>query len=424
MLNLYNCLISAAYAISYTWLKRKYAVGFDERRGIYADEKCLDKAIWVHAVSVGEVQAAMPFISEVKKDEFAGTNILLSTTTITGAKIAKQLNTKYDAHIYYPWDVKRFITRALDYLKPRAFISVETEIWPQMLNQLKQRSIPAFLINGRVSDKSFRRMMRIPSFWKTVFSCFDSIMVRDEQDAYRLERLGILPEKISVTGDCKIDAMLERKNQCNPLQTIEQTKPIFIAGSTHSGEDEQVIRAFAILREKVPEVRLIIVPRHPERANEIGVLTSQIGKTIYYSEFNSNEFLNDEKWEFLIVDKIGVLFCLYNIAESAFIGGSLVPKGGQNIMEPALFGTPLCHGKYMSDFRLVSDQFRTLGISKVVDTAEEIADFWLQSMNVNYKQNAASLSEGWFTEQGGAAIKNWKIIKHKLQITENSTKAP
>ncbi|MCL1940727.1 MAG: 3-deoxy-D-manno-octulosonic acid transferase [Synergistaceae bacterium] len=432
MLNLYSFLTSAAYAASYPWLKSKYAVGFDERRGIYAKEKCLDNPIWVHAVSVGEVQAAIPFISEVKKTKnfppknspkkISGADdikILLSTTTQTGANFAGQMNAECDAHIYYPWDLKRFVSRALDSLKPRAYISVETEIWPQMLAELRARNIPAFLINGRISDKSFKRMSAFPSFWRSVFSCFTSIMVRDGQDARRLESLGILPEKISVTGDCKIDAMRERKSQCAHLQAIERSAPIFVAGSTHPGEEEQVIEAFGILRSKIPGAKLMIVPRHPERAREVGGMTSQIGATAYYSEFDGVEFLSEKNtWEFLIVDRIGVLFCLYGIAESVFIGGSLVPKGGQNLMEPALFGVPACHGQYMSDFRHVSDEFCSLGISKIIYTAEEIADFWLGGMDENFRRETARLSENWFAERGGAAEKCRDIILLKKRFTD------
>jgi 3-deoxy-D-manno-octulosonic-acid transferase len=230
-----------------------------------------------------------------------------------------------------------------------------------------------------------------------------------------LEKLGVTQKRISVTGDCKIDSLLKRKSECGAMRTIHHTKPIFIAGSTHPGEEQPVIAAFKILREKVPEARLIIVPRHPERAGDIGALISHISKTAYYSEFSSHEFLNDgNTWESIIVDRIGALFCLYSIAEGAFIGGSLVSKGGQNIMEPALFGTPFCHGKYMSDFSHVSDQFRDLGISKIVATAEEIADFWLQSMDESFKRKTVSLCDDWFNENGGAAAKNWDIIKNYI----------
>lgn len=416
MLTLYKYLSKAAYAFSYPWLKKKYAVGFDERRGIYTKEKCLDNAIWVHAVSVGEVQAALPFISHVKSDPNAQVNVLLSTTTITGAEVAKQWSGKYDALIFFPWDIPRFITRALDSIKPRAFISVETEIWPMMMNMLKQRVIPSFLINGRISDKSYRRMSYISSFWGKVFSCFESIMLRDEQDAYRLKEFGVSLDKLSVTGDCKIDAMRERKVQCDILQEFKHARPIFIAGSTHMGEEEQVLEAFRILKERISGIKLIVVPRHPERATEVYALSSQIGKTVYYSEFDDYEFINDwSDWEILIVDKIGALFCLYSISSSAFIGGSLVPKGGQNIMEPALFGVPLCHGKYMSDFRHVSDQFVNLGISKIVETAEEIADFWFMSLDADFKHKTMRLSENWFVDHGGAADKNWNIIKNHIR---------
>ena len=412
MLTVYKYLTSVAYALAYPWFKKKYAAGFDEIRGIYSEEKLLNNPIWVHAVSVGEVQAASPFISLVKKDPSEELNVLLSTTTKTGAQVAKQLSGSYDAHIYYPWDSERFVKRSLDWLKPRAFVTVETEIWPTMLDQLKRRGIPSFLINGRISDKSFRRMLRIPSFWRTVFSCFYHIMARDEQDLYRLTKLGVSRDKISVSGDCKIDAMIDRKNQCAPIQEFKHSRPIFIAGSTHPGEEEHVIGAFKILKEKMPGAKLIIVPRHPDRAAEVSSMASQTGKTVYFSEFDNHEFISDEcEWEFLIVDKIGELFCLYSIAESAFIGGSLVPKGGQNIMEPALFGIPLCHGEYMSDFHHVSNQFRTFGISNLVSTPEEISDFWLRSMDENYRSETLRQSKSWFAENGGAAEKNWNIVK-------------
>ena len=297
--------------------------------------------MWVHAVSVGEVQAAVPFIKAAREDGWDGP-FVISTTTQTGKAMAERLGKDlYDFHIYYPWDKNLFVRRALDALNPAAFAAAETELWPNMLSECRNRGIPAFLINGRISDRTWARVqggLRRP-LARGAYSLFASLFLRDEEDRERLTRIGVEEKKLFVMGDGKVDALLARRNEAArdklAAELGEPERPIFIAGSTHTGEDEKVLAAFAILRGRHPEARLVIAPRHPERAAAVALLVPAEYRTVMFSGLTAG-------WDVLIIDRIGVLFDLYGASRSAFVGGSFADKGGQNILEPFSWGVP--HG--------------------------------------------------------------------------------
>jgi len=321
------------------------------------------------------------------------------------------LTGKVDAHFYYPWDVPRIVGRALDVIDPVAYVTLETEIWPNLLTELSRRGIPAFMVNGRFSDKSFSRMMKRASFWKEVLSLYTFILVRERADEIKLSRLGVPGEKIIFTSDCKVDALIERKKKAD-LEEVRNLvgagKPVFVGGSTHPGEDEIVLEAFRIVRDKIPEARLVLVPRHPERSANIKDLASPYGKPCLMSDLVKG-------WNILVVDRIGVLFEIYGVVDAAFIGGSLVPRGGQNLMEPSAFGIPVSHGPHMEDFSEASRRLGKLGVAVEIRDATSLAEEWIRSLDMDFREYVAKGCREFFRDTAGAASSSWQLIKPYLE---------
>lgn len=371
---------------------------------------------------MGEAQSAWPLLDALRpaggeKNLFP---VILSTTTTTGREMAFRLaDGLFERHIYYPWDIPRIVNRALDAVRPRGYAVMETEIWPNMLFSLARRGVPAFLVNGRFSERAARTIRKRPSFWRMVYDCFTLLLVRSEIDKEALRSIGVPAERIRVTGDCKVDALLlRRRNVClGPLEALfgarpgassyvdaaapSEREPLFLAGSTHEGEEEIVFDAFKSVRRCFPSARLVVAPRHPERAGGVRALASEVAPSALLSEVeNATVF---PRPDIVVVDRIGVLFDLYGLAAAAFIGGSLVDRGGQNILEPAAFGTPLSHGPYMRDFVEAAKDLKSLGIATQVGNASEIAAHWEASMQPERRAAVREGAERYFRSSGGAA---------------------
>ncbi|MDR1623174.1 MAG: 3-deoxy-D-manno-octulosonic acid transferase [Synergistaceae bacterium] len=424
-MSFYKAGISAFFAGGgLSWLKKKYKVGLEERMGLFGTD-VPKNALWVHAVSVGEVQSALSLIGEAKKrSNLKSLPCVLSTVTATGRAMGEKL-TPEAKMIYNPWDTPRFVKRALDTLAPRAYVAMETERWPVMLAELHARGIPAFLANGRLSPESAKKLRRQRTFWRGVLCCFDRLMVRFESDKEEFSSLGVPEEKIVVTGDCKIDAMLARKaemdagkNEGKNQQENDRLRrrlrngdaPLFLAGSTHPGEDEVVLTAFAKVRGACPGARLIIVPRHPQRALYVVAEALPYGKVDLFTNLRPD-------WDIAVVDKIGVLFELYAAAAAAFVGGSLVPKGGQNLMEPALFGIQAAHGPDMSNFP-DAGRMDALGAARTVRSAAQLAEAWLSALEPDAKTRAKQACESYFSSVGGAASRSWDVVTEYAGLGE------
>lgn len=395
------------------WLRRKYNVGLDERMGQYSDVP--QGGIWVHAVSVGEVQSASALIKRMLAD--SQRPCLLSTVTPTGREMAERLlggtSPFHDRvhKIYSPWDKPAHVASALETLKPSAYIVMETELWPEMLAQLKARGIPAFLANGRISDRSFPRLRRQVPFWRGVLSCFTHLMVRFEEDRERFLALGAPPDRLTVTGDCKVDTLLDRRETARPEDWAHLRRdggPLLLAGSTHPGEEEVLISAFCRLRRSHPDARLVIVPRHPERA------LMAVAAALPHPELRADllSHLRQDS-DVVVVDRIGVLFDLYAAADAAFVGGSLVPKGGQNPFEPVLFGTPMTHGPDMSDFP-DTERMDQMGAARCVHNDLELAQAWEEALTPSGRERMSAACRAYFDTLGGAAGRTWEIIKANL----------
>ena len=389
------------------WLRRKYDVGLDERMGRF--EGVPQGGVWVHAVSVGEVQSASALVRAMKQD--SPLPCLLSTVTRTGREMAEQLiGGTADRMVYSPWDVPRFGRSALDAARPKAYVAMETERWPEMLSELKARGVPAFLANGRLSERSFRKLRRQAPFWRGVLSCFERILVRFDEDRehFLALALGVPAERIVVTGDCKVDALMNRKAKADASRWAHLRRgdaPLFVAGSTHEGEDDIVIAAFRRLRRSHPGARLVIVPRHPERA------LFAVAAALPYPELRADLLSRlPDDWDVAVADRIGLLFDLYAAADAAFVGGSLVQKGGQNPLEPALLEVPTMHGPDMADFPDTGRMDR-MGAARCVRSAHELAAAWERALAPAERERVRRACQGYFETLGGAAERTWSVIK-------------
>jgi 3-deoxy-D-manno-octulosonic-acid transferase len=331
---------------------------------------------------------------------------------------------KVDAMIYNPWDTPCFVKRALDTLSPKAYIAMETERWPTMLAELHARKIPAFLANGRLSEESAQKLLRQKTFWRGVLSCFDRLLVRFESDRECFLSLGVPKEKIVVTGDCKVDAMLARRSGmktssrlASPWRHLRREggvpgAPLFLAGSTHEGEEEVALAAFAKVRGTYPRARLVIAPRHPRRSLYVVAAALPYGETELLTNLDRRGRAATD-WDILVVDKIGILFELYSEADAAFVGGSLVPEGGQNVMEPALFGIPLTHGPNMDSFPDAA-RMDALGAAQTVENAERLAAAWLRATDPEERARFQKGSGEYFASVGGAGSRSWSVIEQFL----------
>lgn len=405
-------------------LRKGHEIGFDERCGVYAQNKLARlqdrRTLWIHAVSVGEVQAASPFVSEAVRAGWDG-SIVVSTVTETGAKNADLLmGDNLTAHVYAPWDIPNIAARACDALAPSAYVAVETEIWPNLLRELRRRGVPTFLLNARVSDRTLAKARFLRNTLREAYNLFDRILARGEEDARRLSLLGVAEEKIIVAGDCKVDAILERRALASEALPSWRQKlslpdgtPCFVAGSTHEGEEDVVMEAFsrvASVEEKCADARLVLVPRHPERAKELRRRAGHLGSVCLLSDTAAGRTLSRRV---IIADEIGVLYELYGLATAAFVGGSLVEKGGQNILEPASWGVPIQHGPHMEDFAVTTASLDALGAARQVENARELGDLWCTAARGELDLDAAK-GPAYLESLSGASRLAWKSIGEYL----------
>lgn len=422
LLRFYRALSAAIFPLLKPRLARRHSVGFGERCGVYSEEKLAAlrgrRPLWVHAVSVGEVQAAAPVVRLAAADGWEG-RIILSTVTETGARQAANLLGDAAVHIYAPWDAPGVVRRACDAFTPSLYMTVETEVWPNLLSELRGRGVPTCIMGARISDRTWARAKRFRAPLREAYGLFDLVLARGEEDAKRLAAIGVDMRRVRVVGDTKIDAISARREAARQnLPVLRQRlglhpdTPCFVAGSTHAGEDEILLRAYAALKEspEAADLRLILVPRHPERAHDVMECARHTGRAALSSELGLG--YPGTRPEIVVVDEIGVLFGLYGVASVAFIGGSIVPRGGQNILEPLSWGVPVLHGPHMEDFYEPARYFDERGASCVVHTAEEVAECvrtWLYD-GANSVRSVCGEAAAYFDARSGAAARAWKRI--------------
>ncbi|OFW07464.1 MAG: hypothetical protein A3I61_19660 [Acidobacteria bacterium RIFCSPLOWO2_02_FULL_68_18] len=334
-----------------------------------------DESIWVHAVSVGEVLAARSLVADLRS-RYPRLRLFLSTTTLTGQQLARRNVGDVDGVFYLPFDWAFSVRRTLNRVRPRLFVMIETEIWPNLLRECRRRGVTTVLVNGRISYRSFPRYRLIRPFFRRVLDDIDRFCVQGEEAARRLAELGADPGRITVTGSLKFDALDvapppgRGRQRVLRFFRVSPNRPVLVAGSTFKGEETAVVRAFNLLRTRGGNPLLVIAARQPERFTEVERLCRQEGlSTIRRTELPIDA---EPRADAVVLDTIGELAELYQIATVVFVGGSLVPAGGHNILEPAVFGKPIVFGPHMENFAEIAEAFLANGAAVQVRSAREL----------------------------------------------------
>jgi len=393
MYSLYSVLVLVAAVIASPWFiyqavrYKKYVGSLGQRMGYLPVSFNMDgdESIWIHAVSVGEVLTARPLISELKR-RYPNLRMFLSTTTMAGQQLARRNIQDVDAVFYFPFDLGFVVRRTLDLVRPKLFIMMETEIWPNLLRECRERGIKTAVVNGRISARSFPRYRMIRPMMRRVLDHIDRFLVQSEASARRFIDLGADPGRIVVTGSLKFDSLelsstaLQARARDRVLRYIRvpASRPVIVAGSTMKGEEAQVLRAFRKVRTAAPNTLLVLAPRNPERFAEAEQLARAEGwKVARRSDLAVDA---EPRVDIVILDTIGELATIYQIATIVFVGGSLVATGGHNVLEPAVFGKPIVFGPHMQNFLEIADAFVSNGAGVQLSGDDELEEAFLSLM--------------------------------------------
>ena len=361
-----------------SWRTGKYREGFREKfLGLLPVRDNDRPCIWFHAVSVGEVNLLATTLKRIEADA-PDVDCLITTTTKTGYQLALK---KYANHqvAYCPLDFSWAVRRAMKRVQPNLLVLVELEIWPNLINAASRSSVPIALINGRISERSYRGYQRIRFFIRRLLKQFSCLGVQTEEYAERFANLGATPDQILVTGSVKFDgAETDRKNaqteKLLELAGLHEQNLVLLAGSTMAGEEQLAINAFRELADDFPELRLVIVPRHPERFDDVARLLDQ--SALQWCRRTRLEAQSRPDVQVILVDTIGELGGWWGVADLAFVGGSISPeRGGQNMIEPAAYGAAVCFGPHTYNFRDVVQRLLKEEAAQVVNDEEELCSF-------------------------------------------------
>jgi len=355
-----------------------YREGWRERLGYYP-KPLLSRLqavqpVWIHAVSVGEVGAAS-ILAHLWTARRPTLPLLVSTVTGTGREVARRTFPQAAAVVYFPIDLPMIVHRAMATVRPRLILLTETEIWPNFLHECAALRIPVAIINGRISERSFSRYRLVRPFIRRVLQRVDLFCMQTGTDAKRILALGASPERVHVVGNIKVDAAPHADasllaEQWRRELHIEAERPVLVAGSTHAGEEEVLLQVFGHLRGEFPDLLLILAPRHPERVTQVETMVADYGLTaVRRSAFTQGR--GDAK-EVILVDTVGELSTLYAVGSISFVGGSLIPRGGHNLLEPALYGRPVLFGPHMENFNEASAYFIERGAAIQVSDAADL----------------------------------------------------
>ena len=375
-------ILTAPFYFLKMWRRGNWQTGFGQRFGRFGPR--IKSAItnrhvlWIHAVSVGEVNIATQLI-RVLETRVPNLKILVSTTTSTGMG---ELQRKLPSHvekIYYPIDRRRYADRALRVLNPEVFVLVESEIWPNFIWRAAARGVPLFLVNARLSDRSYRGYKLASFLFRPIFASFTGVGAQNEHDAKRLIELGCRAESLHVVGSLKFDAARIDERPTVEIQAllrqigVQPDSLIIVGGSTHAGEEALLARIYRRLQARFPQLFLVLVPRHFERGNEVGAELKQAGvRFAYRTEISPQTRFEPGEVECLLVNTTGELRYFYEEAAVIFVGKSLSAEGGQNPIEPAALGKAVIFGPNMQNFRAIAEEFVRNEAAIQVQSQEEL----------------------------------------------------
>jgi 3-deoxy-D-manno-octulosonic-acid transferase len=327
----------------------------------------LRRSIWVHAVSVGEVKAVERLIEGLHR-QFPGSTIVVSTATPAGQQLAQERHDIVNHTFYFPIDLPWTVRRTLDRVDPDIVIIAETEIWPNFLRVCRSRGIRVVMINGRISDKSFPRYLLARRWLRRVFEDYTVIGMQSEMDRKRIEAIGADPNKVAVFGNLKYD-VIDANRTLDPaiVRLLSGWPELWIAASTMPGEEESVLNAFEQLRRTRPHLKLLIAPRHADRFDAVEETIRQHGLTCI------RRTRLEADGDVLLLDTIGELAAVFRYATVVFMGGSLAPRGGHNVLEPARHRKPIVFGPHMENFRDMARLFLEANAARQIETADQLA---------------------------------------------------
>lgn len=376
--------------------------------------------IWIHAVSVGESIAAIPLIKALQQ-RYPQLPIIVTNETIGGAdRIRISLGNRV-TQLYSPYDLPLVLKKYFDILKPRLLILMETELWPNLLAGCRKTKVPVIVANARLSERSAKGYHRILSVTQRMLSGIDLVIAQSQADANRFIALGLAPERIHVTGSIKFDLELSPQLPERARQLREawgQERLIWIAASTHEGEEEQILEAFAQVRKRIANVLLVSVPRHVDRVFRLQNLYQSHGYQVVRR--SQNKTCNKDT-DIFIGDTMGELLSFYAASDLAFVGGSLVERGGQNPLEPAAVGLPLLTGPYTFNFELITEQLKQRGVEIQVNNAKELAEQVIALLSDPQRRKEIGEDAKRFVEENkGSLVKHLALIEMVMDKTESS----
>ncbi len=357
---------------------RKYIGSLSERMGYLPISFNLDadESIWIHAVSVGEALTARALVPELR-ERHPGLRIFLSTTTLTGQQVARTRLRDVDAVFFFPFDLPPFVNRTLRLVRPRLFIMMETEIWPNLLRACRRAGVKTVLVNGRISSRSYPRYRMARRLFARVLADVDRFCMQSEESARRIVDIGADPARVSVTGSLKFEslespAVSAGRGAGRVLRyfRIGPGRPVVMAASTMKGEERATLAAFAAVRRAHPDALLVLAPRRPERFDEAEALARAEGlRVIRRTDLAVDA---EPRADVVVLDTIGELAHLFQVATVVFVGGSLVDQGGHNILEPAVHGKPIVFGPHMQNFAEIAQTFLASHAAVQVGSAGEL----------------------------------------------------
>ena len=409
-------LIFALLYLPLYFLRGKLNVEFLRRLGFLPAPLNLDRPIWIHAVSVGEAAAVKGLVAELRK-AYPQKKIVISTVTTTGNKIAQGSVNPGDFLTYLPLDFSFIVKHVLKRINPCMFIIAETEIWPNLITCLYKMQIPVVTVNGRISDSAYRGYRLIKFFIRPILRMVKQFCVQSDLDAWRLKSLGVDQQRIQVTGNAKFDIRLDAHLELNALTCraklwLGQEDKLLVCGSTHPGEEELIFIAYQKLLPDFDKLKLLIAPRHPERSREIFRLAAGRGFTpLFISNISGPRPVWANRPVF-ILDTIGELFNYYSAADIVFVGGSLVKKGGHNILEPASLKKPIIFGPQMFNFRQISELFLANQAALMALDSQGLADKVKELLNNSIlARGLVQRAYELIIKNCGATLKNIQIIQ-------------
>jgi len=421
----YSLLLACAALLSLPWWTvqmirlGKYRSGLGERLG-FVPARLNDAkpgSIWVHAVSVGEVLAVSQLINELQR-QHPERQIFVSTTTATGQKLARQRFG--DNRVFFmPLDFGFAVRRYLSALKPQLIVIAETEFWPNLLHLAGRRHTSLAIVNARISDRSFPRYRRFKWFFGRVLSEVDLFLTQTAEDAERLREIGAPTGRVRVSGNLKFDIRPNAQpSLVNGMRAaIGKDSPVIVCGSTAEGEEEPLLAAFKEVRQQFPEAVMVLAPRHPERFEKVAALISSEGLALQRRSLWSPPLAINSGGVFLL-DTVGELAAVYELADIAFVGGSLVPTGGHNILEPAQYGAAILVGPHTFNFREIVSIFEQGGATKTV-TAETLGQQFVSLLShAEERQQMGSRAKDLFAKHAGATSRTLDALAPLLKQQE------